>query len=273
MGALSRSLLEAFQDASRKTTELISPLLQAALFVMVTYFAIVAICEVAARDMALAHIDSMVESKRAAYIERQGKVESPDQVKLLAEITWLQDKKVVLQSLVMVGTNHQDTLLASIHRGLVEDPRRGQREPEMGYVKNLVGDAARAMGEINLGFATLSSDLLLAIAVMACGAIGAMITTLRGGAKMTIRSFCLGLAAGFIVFLAIKGGKHLFLLQARGEIAAFNPYGSAFAGLLAGLFTEKAYAALAEIVDEFINRLKTAARGGGASTEAPLTGK
>ena len=260
---------EAFQDASRKTAAMLSPLAQAAIFVTVTYFAIFAICEVAARDLAIAHIDTLVDGRRAIYMEKAGRAD-PDAsaTKLLAEITWLQDKKVALQSLVMVGTTHSDTLLTAIQRGLVVDPRRADQLPEMGFVKNIVGDVLRVGSQVGLGLATLSSDMLLAIAVMACGAIGAMITTLRGGAKMTVQSFCLGLAAGFIVFLAIKGGKHLFLLQSRGDIAAFNPYGSAFAGLLAGLFTEKAYAALADIVDEFIGRLRSAARRDEKAKEA-----
>lgn len=108
----------------------------------------------------------------------------------------------------------------------------------------------------------LSSDLLLAIAIMACGSIGAMITTLRGNGGMTLRALSLGLASGFVVYLAIKGGKHVFLLQTQGELVAFNPYGTAFAGLLAGLFTERVHQILSVIVDDFAERLKAASSGG-----------
>ena len=78
---------------------------------------------------------------------------------------------------------------------------------------------------------------------------------------MGFRSLSLGLASGFVVYLAIKGGKHLFLLQTSGEIVAFNPYGSAFAGLLSGLFTERAHEFLSMLMDDFLERLKAAAGG------------
>ena len=78
---------------------------------------------------------------------------------------------------------------------------------------------------------------------------------------MTLRALSLGLASGFVVYLAIKGGKHVFLLQTQGELVAFNPYGSAFAGLLAGLFTERAHQVLSTIVDDFAERLRAASGG------------
>ena len=111
-------------------------------------------------------------------------------------------------------------------------------------------------------FLLLSSDQLLALAVMACSAIGAMIAALRGNGLMTLRALALGIATGFVVYLAIKGGKHVFLLQMQTEIVAFNPYGSAFAGLLAGMFTEKAYQVLTTIVDDFADRLRAVSAGG-----------
>jgi hypothetical protein len=78
---------------------------------------------------------------------------------------------------------------------------------------------------------------------------------------MTLRALSLGLASGFVVYLAIKGGKHVFLMQTQGEPATFNPYGSAFAGLLSGLFTEKAHQLLSTIIDDFAARLRAASGG------------
>lgn len=106
----------------------------------------------------------------------------------------------------------------------------------------------------------MSSDQLLALAIMSCGAIGALIAMLRSEHGTSGKVLVLGVAAGFVTYLAIKGGKHLFLLQAQGELATFNPYGSAFAGLLAGLFTDKAYALISMLVDEFVDRIKSSSR-------------
>lgn len=78
---------------------------------------------------------------------------------------------------------------------------------------------------------------------------------------MTLRALALGIATGFVVYLAIKGGKHVFLLQMQTEVVAFNPYGSAFAGLLAGMFTEKAYQLITIIVDDFADRLCAVSAG------------
>ena len=81
--------------------------------------------------------------------------------------------------------------------------------------------------------------MLLAIAIMTCGAIGATIGSIRHTGRLTWRSVLFGLSSGFIVFLAIKGGKHIFLLQVQGQMPQFNPYSSGFFGLIAGMFTER----------------------------------
>lgn len=123
------------------------------------------------------------------------------------------------------------------------------------------GGEVRGFSEFYVPDLLSSSDQLLAFAVMACAAIGAMIAALRGNGLMTLRALALGIATGFVVYLAIKGGKHVFLLQMQTEIVAFNPYGSAFAGLLAGMFTEKAYQIINSFVDEVANRLHAVSTG------------
>jgi len=113
---------------------------------------------------------------------------------------------------------------------------------------------------ISNAMATIRSEILFAWTLMACGIIGAAMAVLRSSTREMTRALVLGLPTGFVVFLAIKGGKHLFLLQVQGETLALNPYGGAFAALLAGLFTEKAYEVLSIIVNDFVERLKAAAR-------------
>ncbi len=85
---------------------------------------------------------------------------------------------------------------------------------------------------------SLASGFLLALAIMACGAVGAMVAGMRTNEPTSFHDFALGVASGFICFLGIKGGKYIFLLNAGPDVVAMNPYGSAFAGLLARIFHE-----------------------------------
>ena len=90
---------------------------------------------------------------------------------------------------------------------------------------------------------------------MTCGAIGALVSGMRRNQRVTLRNVSLGLSAGFIVYLAVKGGKYVFLLQSLGEEVPFNPYSTAFVGLLAGLFLERAHQFLTSLVDQAIRRV------------------
>jgi len=101
-----------------------------------------------------------------------------------------------------------------------------------------------------------SSDILLALSIMACGVVGATVGSIREEGRLGVRSILFGLAAGFIVFLAIKGGKQLFLIQASGQIAQFNPYSCALFGLIAGMFTERTFEILKIVTDAFYEKLE-----------------
>jgi hypothetical protein len=105
----------------------------------------------------------------------------------------------------------------------------------------------------------MRSDHLLALAVICCSALGAMIYGLRSGTRMSVRSMTSGLATGFVVYLALKGGQHLFLLNPTESRIPANPYSSSFAGLLAGLFSDKAYKVLSSLVDDLASRVEKAA--------------
>ncbi|BDW95394.1 hypothetical protein MACH10_10790 [Thalassospira tepidiphila] len=117
-------------------------------------------------------------------------------------------------------------------------------------------------------FATHRSDVLLAIALVCCGGIGATAAGMRSYSFNSheydrrqhlwfgnFRDQLLGLSAGFISFLVIKGGKSLFIVQAIETSSFINPYGSALAGIFAGLFTDKAYQLLSGLFDQTAGRL------------------
>ena len=112
-------------------------------------------------------------------------------------------------------------------------------------------------------FATKSNVVLFAISILCSATIGSLIAGVREHGRVPIRNIFLGFAAGFIAFLAIKGGKFLFVITAFGATAPLNPYGGAFAGLLAGMFTNRAYELLSIMVDDLFSRLQP----GGAKSD------
>jgi hypothetical protein len=100
-----------------------------------------------------------------------------------------------------------------------------------------------------------SSDLLLSWVVIFSGTIGAVIAAIRKQRELGLhpRDLAFGFAAGFITVLAIRGGKNVMVIQIADVSFTLNPYASAFLGLMAGLFTEKAYLLLRKFVDKLVD--------------------
>lgn len=102
-----------------------------------------------------------------------------------------------------------------------------------------------------------SSDILLSFIAVFCGGIGSVIAGLRKKDDFTaLRDVILGLASGFVVYIVLRGGKYVFLLQ-QGEVT-LNPYGFALSGLLTGLFTERAYGILILLIAALEKHLQKA---------------
>ena len=104
-----------------------------------------------------------------------------------------------------------------------------------------------------LPFALASSDLLKAISIIASGALGSFFMTFR------LRKFhdvsertVMGILAGFVALLFIEGGKVLFLVEMSPGVQ-HNPFSGAFIGFLAGLFTEKGFTILEDMVNNATN--------------------
>ena len=124
--------------------------------------------------------------------------------------------------------------------------------------------------ESALPFQRLRSDNLLAVAMTCAGIIGAFTAAYRKRkldpdvdetssssiVSMTVEAVIIGCGSGLLTFLAVKGGKSVFFLELNGEINAVNPYSGAFAGFIAGLFTEKLFALLSELVDGAIKKIR-----------------
>lgn len=258
-----------------------SSLYQTIALLLVAFIAVFSIAEIAARESVLSMITGQISTLKSEFVEQNRnsateiQVVNSTQTKaqpstvsnsrldmvneqragLLKEIRILELLKRNLQTLIALGSDSPDFSLRSVQKEFNQ------------YFASTRSASAQANAfstfvlQSSASLLLLSTDLLLAIAIMACGAMGSMIAALRGDGAMTLKSLSLGLASGFVVYLAIKGGKHVFLLQSQGDIVAFNPYGSAFAGLLAGLFTERAHQVLSTIVDDFVDRLRAASAG------------
>lgn len=114
--------------------------------------------------------------------------------------------------------------------------------------------------------ATLKSDMVLAIVLIGAGVLGAVSGGLRKSfslerdviisPKAFAKDTVLGASAGFITFLVLKGGKFMFVMETAGTVVATNPYGSAFAAVLAGLFTERAYQFLSILLDGIMEKFQ-----------------
>ena len=106
-------------------------------------------------------------------------------------------------------------------------------------------------------FHSMSNLLLLAIGTISAAGIGAVSAELRRRETADLSKLAVGLASGFIAFLAIKGGR--FLLVAPGQYGniELNPYGMLLVGVLVGLFSDRAYAFTSSLIDDLADRLAT----------------
>lgn len=97
----------------------------------------------------------------------------------------------------------------------------------------------------------MPTDGLLVILICATSSLGALVAGMRSKQLTSMRDLSLGLASGFIVFLAVKGGKFLFLSPTVAGNVPLNPFGIAFVGVLVGLYVERAYAFLNRLLERF----------------------
>lgn len=253
-----------------------------ALMLITAFIAVITISEIAARESVSSMLTGQITALKSEFLEqnryKDGNVESPDKKsvdqsyqdrrrqQLLDEIEQYEQLKRALNTLIALGSEVSFFSLRAVQYRIlsVNQPDEGSY---LEYIKKMKDEdwkhspIAAFLSESSASLLLRSSDQLLVLAVMSCAAIGAMIAALRGNSLMTLRALSLGIATGFVVYLAIKGGKHVFLMQMQGEIVPLNPYGCAFAGLIAGLFTEKAYQILTTIVDDFTDRLRAASAG------------
>jgi|GEM_PF-7037252 len=181
--------------------------------------------------------------------------------KIENEIAFYKTKRIAINHLSNLGANTDYETMDCIKRMLLLDKDQVPSMPcEIKTIRigtNLLGDGSLEIS-VNRELQFLKSDFLLAIAIISCGVIGTFITRARKtkNGNPLLMDLLLGFSTGFVVFLMIKGGKHVFLMEAQMQTFPFNPYSSSFAGLLAGMFTDTTYQILTKIMDSLSEKIE-----------------
>lgn len=102
----------------------------------------------------------------------------------------------------------------------------------------------------SLGFQALSTEALLGLLLISCGITGSIMSSMRDGKGYAAKSIILGASVGFVALLGVKSGSTLFIIANSDMNVPFNPYSTAFAGVIAGMFSEKLYIALGRLTDK-----------------------
>jgi hypothetical protein len=228
--------------------------IQLVILVLFAWAAIISIVEVNARNSfssALVQRRDRIVSKMSFTSQdstpatQTGDVKRTPPAEALAAIELTEEK---LLHLSLYGTSNDALLLESL---LSTDVASMDTDSTSSGLRNFIG------GRI----AYFSSNLITAILIVCCGAIGAVVAGFRDERPATFRHLCLGVSSGFIVFLSIRGGQEVFLFQVSKEFMPVNPFSSGLVGLLSGLFSERFYALIRKMTDSVSDRLEKAIDG------------
>jgi len=179
-----------------------------------------------------------------------------------------------LSALQLTGSLGTDSTVAGIQREIAKVMRIDPGEPGPAPSEEDPGGHSGKIGEIYKyirafvfpEFSRMRSDSLLVLTVVTCGAIGASIAGMRADIyqsqkkdadrswqkeqqNLALPRIVLGASAGFVAFLALKGGKFLFIIEFSEQEIPINPFSSAFAGIIVGLFTERMYRFVSDLLD------------------------
>ena len=107
---------------------------------------------------------------------------------------------------------------------------------------------------VKLRIESRSSDELIAISMIVCGVLGSFLAAMLRDKTINQRDSALGIGAGFLAFLFVKGGRMLFIVETGSQAAFFNPYSTAFLATLVGLYRERVFEFLTENVEKMIGK-------------------
>lgn len=221
-------------------------------FLLVAIVAVAGIIEISARETALVGINKELESLKTTAVPSSGKSASEGESasqpagvdSRFSELTY---RRLTLERLIMVGARSDNGTLAGITGLLDEDQLM-----DVGAINIAVGAIQVAFGFLHKS----STDFILALAMLACGAMGAGVASIREGEQLNWRSLLFGISAGFVVFLGVRGGAHVFLIGSQGEAPRFNPFSCALVAILVGMFYGRFHLFLGVVVDAFFEKAK-----------------
>ncbi len=251
-----------------KRTGRIYAVVEFSLLASIIALVVISISEIVARQQFLTFVTNQIGDIQSELVDSGASPDSSERIDILRQqVNVLKTIRAETESLVSIGASQEGYTLEYL-RGQKSRSEERAREAVFGKLPTassvhrteesrafLESARVRILSYILRPFSFLNSDILLALVVIGCGSIGAVIAGIRAENGLALKPFSLGLAAGFIAFLAIKGGRYLFLISADASVIDFNPYSSAFVGILVGMFTERAYDVLSNLVDELIKRM------------------
>ena len=232
------------------------------MFLVLLFYAVLSIAEIEARDNYLGQLQNRINSinrelaQNDSSSETESETESEARIYSEKRLYRNEESRARVESLIVVGASHKSQTLPAIMEEDVYARREISRPAFESPIPAMLTFFFGPIFDLLTRIARLSSNSLLAIAIMTCGTIGGMIASFRKTGRLTWNGVVFGLASGFIVFLSIKGGRHIFLLQTQGLMPQFNPYTSSFLGLIAGMFTERTFQFLGAVIDVVFNKLK-----------------
>lgn len=210
--------------------------------VVLAVLAVITVSEMASRESFSNSISSKISSLNVDLANiainpdaTMGKLVYEQRQEVTIKISAFEELNDGVSTLINVGVSDKSgTLKALIESYHKATARFNEPEPESeklieSYPKATARWPSLILKElsnyINLGFVyEKRSDHLLALSIICCSALGAMIFGLRSGSRMSVRTLTSGLATGFVVYLALKGGQHLFLLTSPDVRIPSNPY-------------------------------------------------
>jgi hypothetical protein len=245
----------AFSWLYRRVRSDILTIFEFLLICLIMLLAVTAIYNISARETLSKSIETKIHTLNSEFVSSNkqtlsGKIpldSISDLPKQVAEIARLEELSSEIQALKAYGGSFNSNLGTIKLAFTFSDDKQRYLEnyPYLGVFSDILS-----------ALLVLSSDLLLALALLSCGALGSVIASLRSNSSVKLSKFTVGFTTGFITYLAIKGGQFVFLLQVPGASAVLNPYTASFVGLLSGMFSERFHLVLASFMDKATDKLK-----------------
>ncbi len=143
--------------------------------------------------------------------------------------------------------------------------------PETSVTDRIIQGAARFfLKELS---ATAGSGQILALLIVTASIGGALITlSLRQTrTESPLRTVLRAMGGGIVCYLAVDGGSIPLNVGDVSKIA--NPATASLYGLLAGMFSERVFRLLSDLVDAFLSRLTPARENAAEASQTELTHK